>query len=358
MQKSILVVATILLTIWCCSDDAAAPPGTGGGGNTSQPDNAWLIAQGEVFDGGPGKDGIPSVDNPSFLPASQIPDMSDEDLIIGVAITGAIKGYTHSVLDWHEIVNDRVGGTPISLTYCPLTGTGSAWNRAINGKETTFGVSGLLYRNNLIPYDRETDSNWSQLRLQCVHGSLKSTRVETYPVVEMSWETWKTMFPNEAVITTETGFSRNYDRYPYGDYKVNNNSILFPLGDDDSRLPAKERVLSLIVQEKSRVYTFDNFPDGLTILSDSFMGLDVVVVGSEPDNFMVVYANNSVLGKLSFKPLEVGTGGVIMEDELGNRWNIFGQAVSGPNQGASLGHVDAMMGYWFSFGSFYDPEIF
>ncbi|NND09297.1 MAG: DUF3179 domain-containing protein [Saprospiraceae bacterium] len=359
MQKSIMIVTTLLFTFWCCSSDDPVPSTSGGGGgNTNQQDNGWLIDQGEVFDGGPGKDGIPSVDKPIFLPTNQITYMSDHDLINGVSIGGAIKGYTHPVLDWHEIVNDRVGGTPISLTYCPLTGTGSAWNRLVDGKETTFGVSGLLYRNNLIPYDRETDSNWSQLRLQCVQGALKSTQVETYLVAEMSWKTWQTMFPNENVITTETGFARNYGRYPYGDYKVNNNNILFPLGDSDNRLPFKERVLSLIIMEKSRVYTFNHFEDGLNIINDTFMGVDVVVVGSKPDNFMIVYGNNSPLGKLDFKALDVSEGGVIMEDDLGNRWNIFGQAVSGPNEGMSLGRVDAMMGYWFSFGSFYDPEIF
>ncbi len=352
-----LLLVSISMIIWGCSkDETGAPSPTP---NTPNPtDNSWLIAQSEVFDGGPGKDGIPSVDDPAFVPASQIDYMTAGDLIIGIQLNGMIKGYTHPVLDWHEIVNDRVGGTPIALTYCPLTGTGSAWSRSIKGEETTFGVSGLLYRNNLIPYDRNTDSNWSQMRLECVQGDLKSTRIETYPVVEMPWETWSIMFPNEPVITTETGFSRNYNRYPYGDYKENDDNIIFPIGDDDDRLPAKERVLSVILLDKSKVYTFAQFEDGLRVIHDEFEGLDVLIVGSKPHNFMMAFANNTALGRLTFKALDISAGGVILEDQLGNQWNIFGQAVSGPDAGMSLGHIDAMMGYWFSFGAFYEPEIY
>jgi len=113
----------------------------------------WLIPQSEVFDGGPGKDGIPSVDNPNFSAIAEIDFLDPQDLVVAIKAGDEIKVYPHPILDWHEIVNDEINGIPLALTYCPLTGTAIAWKRTINGKETTFGVSGLLYNSNNLPKD-------------------------------------------------------------------------------------------------------------------------------------------------------------------------------------------------------------
>ena len=351
-----IALAVVAVIIMGCRDEQIEPslPSGGTPGNTDQ---SWLIEESEVFDGGPGKDGIPSVDNPVFLPTSDIDYMLEEDLILAFHVAGETKGYTHPILDWHEIVNDRIGGKEMAITYCPLTGTGSAWSREVGGKITTFGVSGLLYRNNLIPYDRDSDSNWSQIRLQCVQGSLKSTKVETFPMIEMPWRTWKKMFPREAVLSRETGFSRNYGRYPYGGYRTN-NQLLFPVGNDDDRLPRKQRVLSVIIDEESKVYTFDSFRDGVTVFKDEFQDRSMVIVGSEPDNFIIAYELPGSLKDLEFQALDIAEGGNIIQDNQGSTWNIFGTATDGPSAGMQLGSIDMCIGYWFSFGAFYDPEIY
>ena len=151
----------------------AGEPGlddTIGGGDGSP---GWLIPVGEVFDGGPGKDGIPALSNPQLVASSEVSFLGDGDLVIGVVIGGVARAYPHVILDWHEIINDQVGGEAYSLTYCPLTGSGIGWDRALSANATTFGVSGKLYNSNLIPYDRETDSYWSQMKLQCVFGPNK-----------------------------------------------------------------------------------------------------------------------------------------------------------------------------------------
>ena len=165
----------------------------------------WAIPSCEVFDGGPGKDGIPSVDEPQFSFTNTIDFLSGEDLVVGVYENGTYKAYPHPILDWHEIVNDNIGGRPLAITYCPLTGTAIGWERAIDGEVTTFGVSGLLYNTNLIPYDRKTDTNWSQIFLKGINGELNERSIETYPVIETSWETWQMLFPNASVMNTNTG---------------------------------------------------------------------------------------------------------------------------------------------------------
>ncbi len=345
-------LAAFALVFSACSDEVVAPQTGGGSTGTS---DTWLISQSEVFDGGPGKDGIPSVDRPRFVKASEIDYMGNDDLVLALSINGVTKGYTHPVLDWHEIVNDHIGGEDIAIIYCPLTGTGIGWNREINGVTTTFGVSGLLYRNNIIPYDRHTDSNWSQIRLECVQGQLRSTKPRNHPMVEMPLGLWKKMFPGADILSSETGFSRNYDVYPYGNYKTNHNNLLFPVGEIDSRLPAKERVLGVMIDGVSRVYRFTSFEGGLAVRHDSWQGENLVIVGSQPDNFMMAFRN---LDDRQFTPLDIGPGGVVMADDRGNEFNIFGLAVSGPEAGLQLRSPDLCIGYWFSFGAFYDPEIF
>ena len=138
--------------------------------NPQSASSEWLIPSGEVQDGGPGKDGIPSIDQPQFNTSEAVDFPSENDLIVGMVNDGIAKAYPHPILDWHEIVNDNIGDKAVALTYCPLTGTAIAWNRTINGETTTFGVSGKLYNSNLIPYDRATDSYWSQAKLECVNG--------------------------------------------------------------------------------------------------------------------------------------------------------------------------------------------
>ena len=220
--------------------------------------NGWLVPFDEVRSGGVGKDGIPAISSPRFTDASNVDFLDFEDLVVGFSGGGIQKAYPHTVLDWHEIINDGMAETAYSIIYCPLTGTATCWNRDLDGKVTTFGVSGLLYNTNIIPYDRETDSNWSQLFDGAIHGDLKGTRPENFMVLETKWETWKKMYPNSEVVNYNTGFSRNYGYYPYGDYKTE-NYLIFPVKYEDNRLPLKERVHTVIVKGKARVYRFDSF---------------------------------------------------------------------------------------------------
>ncbi|MEL6863243.1 MAG: DUF3179 domain-containing protein [Bacteroidota bacterium] len=315
----------------------------------------WLIPRSEVLSGGPGKDGIPSVDNPQFASVDETTYLSDNDLVIGIKVGDEVRAYSHRVLDWHEIVNDILDTVAVALTYCPLTGTGVGWDRKVNGTTTTFGVSGLLYNSNLIPYDRATDSEWSQIRLDCVHGELMETEIRTLPIVETTWKTWKSWFPNSKVITLETGHSRDYTRYPYGSYRSNNN-LNFPVDTLDERLHKKERVLGLINRGngQARVYRFDPFQSGRNTIMDQMGSQDIVVFGSEPENVLVAYQSTLPDGtQLSFHPYQGENSQLVMEDNEGNRWNVFGEAIEGPRAGAQLLPTESFIGYFFSWGSFY-----
>ncbi len=336
-------------------DDNTNNPSNGGNNNGGGLIGSWLIPAAEVKDGGPGKDGIPSIDNPTFLAANDALYLSDDDLVVGYKNGDDVRAYSHKILDYHEIVNDVVNGTPVAITYCPLTGSAIGWVPNANNSTTEFGVSGLLYNTNLIPYDRNTDSNWSQMRLECVNGPLAGTKIETFPIVETTWGTWKAMYPETKVLSNFTGFSRNYSIYPYGDYRTNDQNLLFRVNPDDNRLPRKDRVLGVIVNDEARVYEVSKLSDEIKAINDSFNGDDIVVIGSKAKNFLIAFNRELDDGTiLDFEALQ-DNNDVIMTDTEGNTWDVFGEAVSGPRKGIKLRHASSFIGYWMAWGAFY-PE--
>jgi len=348
-------IAILILSLAACQEDETTPGGSGNGANGNGNANmGWLIPENRVLDGGPGKDGIPALENPEMISPAQATYLGPDDLVIGYKVGDDTRAYSHKVLDWHEIINDEVGDQPIAITYCPLTGTGIAWGRELQGTVTTFGVSGLLYNSNLIPYDRATDSNWSQMRLDCVEGTLQGTKIETFPLVETSWKTWLAMYPETKVVSTNTGFSRNYQQYPYGDYRTNHNNIIFPVSHTDNRLSSKDRVLGVIIDGQAKAYFMENFGSETRLFAESFMKKDIIVAGNNDQNWAVAYEATLTDGtELSFTPVQDALP-IILEDQLGNHWDMFGQAVSGPNQGERMPKLDAYIGYWFAWAAFYE----
>lgn len=319
----------------------------------------WSVPCQQVVDGGAGKDGIPSIDNPDFSPVSEISFLEDSELVLGVKVGSEIKAYPNVILYYHEIVNDVVGDLPLAITYCPLTGSGIAWERILDGKVTTFGVSGLIHKNNLIPYDRETNSLWSQMKNQSIKGEYRNTKANTVPLVEMTWGSWKKTFPNSLVLNTNTGFNRNYEKYLYGDdYPDDNDRILFPVYNDDSRLENKALIHGLIYGTQTKAYPIDDFAASIQIINDEFEGNKIVIAGSSETKLVVsferVLEDGTVL-QLKSVPNALP---VIMEDQEGNQWDIFGEAVSGPRQGETLEAAPAYNAYWFAFADFFSfPQI-
>ncbi len=330
--------------------DVGEPDLDTGGELGSNP--GWLIPENEVFDGGPGKDGIPALSNPRLVASDDAPFLSDQDLVIGVVIGGVARAYPHSILDWHEIINDEIADRAVSITYCPLTGSGIGWDRWLSTEATTFGVSGMLYNSNLIPYDRETDSYWSQMKLQCVFGENKGQTPVLVSVLETTWGTWRGMYPGTRVVSDNTGYSRPYGFYPYGSYRTAQN-LLFPVNPLDERLPLKERLGGVIVDGQARTYPFGLFEEGVGVINDTFQGQSVVVVGSAPSNFMMIFQrtmSDDVL--LTFTPLQDQLSAVMTDNE-GTTWNVFGKGLAGPRAGQQLPLAHSFIAYWFAWGAFY-----
>ncbi|WP_298477994.1 DUF3179 domain-containing protein [uncultured Maribacter sp.] len=349
MMKKGWLLLLMVSGLWSCSSSNTNDSSKEGDRESS----VWTIPKEEVLDGGPGRDGIPALENPNLINVSEVNFLADSDLVIGFQNGGDVRAYPHIILDWHEIINDNIGDVSLAVTYCPLTGTGIGWNRIVNGKETTFGVSGLLYNTNLIPFDRETSSNWSQILNESVNGELLGEKVGVLPLFETTWGVWKNLFPNSKVVSTNTGFSRTYGTSPYGDYNTNNNRFLFPV-EKDSRLPLKERVYAVINNDKAKAYRFSDFSQG-AVIKDNFEGETYLIVGNA--DFMVSFLLDANTTALEFEYVFSGTE-VIVKDDEGNEWSIFGEAISGPRAGEFLKPTTAFKGFWFSFPAFYETTIY
>jgi len=199
----------------------------------------------ETLSGGPPKDGIPSIDEPQFEPAGRVGDrLADGDVVFGLEHNGVAKAYPQSVLVWHEICNDTAGEEPISVTYCPLTGTVQGFLRG----DTTFGVSGNLVNSNLIMYDRATDSRWPQMVATAKDGPLRGRSLREFELVWTTWGRWRETHPETVVLTEDTGYARNYGQDPYGSYNprgdyYDDDDLLFPALATDDRYDHKAVVV-------------------------------------------------------------------------------------------------------------------
>jgi hypothetical protein len=213
-----------------------------------------LIPAEAIMKGGPPRDGIPSIDSPQFVAVDKAGFLDPDDRVLGITHGGRSKAYPVKILNRHEIVNDWLDQQPVVVTFCPLCGSGVAFSASVDGKELTFGVSGLLYNSDVLLYDRETGSLWSQIAAKSVNGSLKGSELTQWPVQHTSWEDWRRRHPDTRVLSTNTGFGHiDYDQDPYRQYK-NSSRLMFSVSNTDKRLRNKEWVLGVIAGGQARAY--------------------------------------------------------------------------------------------------------
>jgi len=231
-----------------------------------------IIPIDEILSGGPPRDGIPSINEPKFIQASKAIFLKPTDRVIGVNHNGVARAYPIRILNWHEIVNDKISGQAVAVTFCPLCGTGIVYSGDINGKPHQFGVSGLLYNSDVLLYDKQTQTLWSQILSKGVSGKLLNSTLEIIPSSHTSWQVWRKKHPKTQVLSTDTGFKRDYSRSPYAGY-TKNSSTYFPVAFKSKRYHPKERVVGVTLNGKSKAYPFAELAKiGGFVLKDTFSG--------------------------------------------------------------------------------------
>lgn len=266
-----------------------------------------------------GRDCIPSIDNPQFVSASvaEADFLDNDDWVIGLFRNEEARAYPLKILNWHEIVNDKVGDEYIAISFCPLCYTGNAFERMIDGEPTEFGVSGFLMNSNLVMYDRKTESLWAQLTGEALTGPKIGERLKKITVSTLPWSDWRQQYPGTIVLSTETGFNRDYQLFPYGDYN-SSDDVFFPLEHTDDRLFEKELTYGVRLYDKSKAYPLsalnEQFPEGGEFEDD---------IGGHP--VRVIWKNGNF-----------GIYDTVLEEE-----------------------IVPEIGFWFSWASFYpDTEIY
>ena len=142
----------------------------------------------EIQSGGPPRDGIPPIDFPEFASIAQAPEYMDPlEPVIALEIDGDARAYPLAVLIWHEIVNDKVGGIPVSITYCPLCNTAITFDRRVGDRVLDFGTSGMVRKSDLVMWDRQTESWWQQITGEAIVGELTNTKLNFIVAPLISW---------------------------------------------------------------------------------------------------------------------------------------------------------------------------
>ncbi len=348
MKTSVLFQILIaVFFVVSCTTETNPVNGIETDGNEEQEE--WLIPYEDIKEGGPGKDGIPSLDNPVMAEGNDYYDLDDDETVIIVRLSDEIRVYPTSILNWHEIVNDQYGSEYFTLTYSPLSGTSLAWDRKIADEVTTFGISGLLYNNNMITYDRDTDSHWQQMLGQCVNGKRIGRILRTIPIVETIWGAAKNL-SNFKVLQRPSGYGFDYDFDPYKFYPIDNEYILFPPEEPDDRFPAKEKMFVIFANERIKAYPVQHFDGGIHLISENFNGTNYVLIADQDRKLVTAYL---IPEGRSFIKVEDHFP-IVLEDDLGNLYNFLGVVEDGPDKGMALDQPKSYLSYWFSLSSFFN----
>jgi hypothetical protein len=241
----------ILPVLLCAAALAAAAPAAEPLGGFSL--DGLTVERALVVAGGPGKDGIKSVDDPQFAEAAEATWLGRDTEVLGVELKGEARAYPVRMLEYHQIVNDVVAGVPIAVSYDPLAGTPAAWRRSVDGQTFELGVSGLLYNHNFLMYDRESGSLWSQVLGAAVAGPAAGKRLERIPVRQETAGAWLARHMDSRVLRPPFPEKVHYPLSPYLDYWVKDERIA-PVAAHDSRYHAKELVFGVVVGDTARAY--------------------------------------------------------------------------------------------------------
>jgi len=317
----------------------------------------------EFQSGGPGRDGIPPVDEPKPVDQEQAEEfMDDKEPVLVAEAGGDARAYPVQILIWHEIVNDDLAGRPIAVTYCPLCNSSLVFDRRVEGETLTFGTTGNLRNSDLVMWDRQTESWWQQLTGEAVVGALTGTKLEALPSQTLSWSDFKERYPDGDVLSRDTGHDRDYGANPYEGYDTADQQPFLLDGEADRRLPPKERVAAAFVGDEVAVVPFPRLARKRVVNAE---------VGGRPLVFLFkpgvrsaldagAINDSKVVGTaaafertLDGRELELrAEGDGFVDREGGSRFDITGRAVSGPLEGRRLPQVRHDQQFWFALAAF------
>ncbi len=313
----------------------------------------------EIIFGGPPKDGIPAIDKPRFETVAEADKwLKPKEPVALFVQNGDARAYPLQILIWHEIVNDTVGGSPATITFCPLCNTTITFDRRLEVRVLDFGTTGKLRFSDLVMYDRQTESWWQQATGEAIVGDLTGKRLTFLPSQVISWETFKQAHPQGKVLSRNTGHIRPYGRNPYEGYDNINSSPFLYRGPKDNRLPPMERVVAVSINEEDVAYPFSVL-EKVRVVHDTVGGRAIVVffakgTASALDSPDIASGRDIGATGVFFPLLEsrrlnfLPAGNGFTDHETRSIWTILGEATGGPLRGKRLTPVVHGNHFWFS----------
>ncbi len=351
--KSLTVfLFSLTLILTACNVDAQQLPGF----DTNLEKRS--IDLNELIDGGPGKDGIPSIDNPKFVSQEEASQwLQGQEPVISLEVNGEARAYPIQILMWHEIANDELGGVPVSVTFCPLCYSAIVFDRRHDGEVLEFGVSGFLRKSDMIMYDRKTESLWQQFSGEALVGDYTGDLLTILPSQLISFEQFRETHPDAPVLSRETGHRRNYGQNPYAGYDDINNSPFLLDEEVPGEISPMEKVVGVRTEQEMKGYTY-SITSEQRVLHDEVGGKPIVIfhldgMASAMDN-RTIHRSRDDGATGVFSPLLDGEklefeyrNGEIRDKNTNSTWNISGRAVSGPLKGKQLETM--LYGDYFAF---------
>ena len=323
----------------------------------------------EMIEGGPGKDGIPAINQPKFDNLEHAQSwLDDREPVVVYSLEGQAKAYPLQILMYHEIVNDELAKQAIAITYCPLCNAAMVFARRYQGETLEFGVSGKVYNSNLVMYDRQTESWWLQFTGQAIVGDYARAQLELLPSQIVSFAHFRAAYPQGKVLSRITGANKKYGVNPYAHYDSRHLPVTwFYRKPFDDRLPAMQRVLGVAIDEHVHAYPLSEMQDDALIhahvASTPILIISKKGMASAVDKPLIKYARE-VLAAAAFSRYIDGevldfiiSEGEITDKQTGSVWNMFGEAIAGKYKGRRLEQVDRGVYFAFVWLDFYPSSI-
>jgi hypothetical protein len=359
------------------TDPVGRAPSTGGNFLSSR-----NTVNGLMVSGGVAIDNIPALTDPAMVGKnhSDADYIAEKDLVTGIVINGDSRAYPHNIGGRHEIINDVVGGQPLVISFCPLTGTGMVFDGlGADGSRITCGVSGLLFNNNLVMYDRRDARDLSTMTLYpqmlgvSTRGAREGNELNLLPVVETTWRYWKTLYPETLVVggnrdddasVISSAFlygNREYTTYPYPNYREPLTSPLFSSSPSLSDNPTvdlfnlKDIVLGVRFGELAKAYPFRAMTDE-AVINDTVAGNDIAIVYHAEEKMALPFSREFSGQTLTFDRI-ASTDTVfpymIRDQQTQTTWDLLGCGIDGPNAGQQLTQIPGHNAFWFAWATFW-----
>lgn len=312
-----------------------------------------LVPGDQLYDSGVVEGGIPALTNPKYdsvLASDSV--IADSLMGIDLEIEGQHRFYPVQIMNWHEVVNDTIGGQNIAITYCPLCGTGVVYDRDIDlsddnfpGIETlSFSATGQVYNNNTVLKDAETGSLWIQATGQSIQGPAIGRSLSVIPSQMMTWSVWKDLYPSGLVLSTNTGVTRDYTRHPYGNYDTS-KGLYFPINHTSPDFTSKW--ITYGVTDGTNGIAFSSVAlAGTGIMTAKLGDVPVIAIYNFETDTIRVFETKSKNGDVHTFSFDFAKKR-LTDNETGSVWYADGWNVKNNDEEHALIEIPAVRGYWF-----------